>query len=94
MLLKNLPEQPFEEADQTQLREAQQKLAVRAMHVMKTDFESRTWQAFWQTVVDGRTSREVAETLEMSTNQVRQYRSRVLRKLRAEFGTDLDVLLT
>ena len=92
-ILADLPETPFEESDASTLRAAQQRLAVRALHLMKTDFEDRTWQAFWMTVIDGRTSREVAEALEMSTNQVRQYRSRVLRKLRAEFGSDLDVLL-
>ena len=91
-LIRELPDSPFEEESVQSVRQVRLDVAIRAVQVMKTDFEERTWQAFWQTAIDARPTREVAESLEMSKNQVRQSRSRVLRRLRAEFGEDVSIL--
>jgi RNA polymerase sigma-70 factor (ECF subfamily) len=58
---------------------------------MQTEFEERTWQAFWQVVVDGRSPADVAQQLGMSANAVHLARGRVLRRLREEFSDLLDL---
>ena len=51
---------------------------------LEDQFEASTWQAFWLTTVESRTSKEVADLLKMTPNSVRLAKARVLRKLRAE----------
>jgi DNA-directed RNA polymerase specialized sigma24 family protein len=55
-----------------------------AVDRIRCDFEDTTWQAFWQTSVDDRESRDVAEELGMSVGAVYIARSRVLARLRKE----------
>jgi RNA polymerase sigma-70 factor, ECF subfamily len=45
-------------------------------------YQARTWQAFLRSVVDGRTTQEVADEFQMTSVGVRQLRSRILRQLR------------
>ncbi|HWA96873.1 MAG TPA: sigma-70 family RNA polymerase sigma factor [Pirellulales bacterium] len=61
-------------------------LLQRAMKLLQQDFEPRSWQAFWRTVIDGETTADVAAALGMTSAAVRKARSRVLQRLRAEFG--------
>lgn len=56
------------------------------LEIVQAEFEDRTWQAFWRTVVDDQPTAQVAEELHMSVNAVRLAKSRVLRRLREEFG--------
>ena len=63
-----------------------QQLTSRALSQVRSEFESRTWQAFWRFVVDGIATSEVARELEMSEATVRQSRSRILRRLRQQLG--------
>ena len=63
-------------------------LVHRAMSLLKTDFEERTWKAFWRTAVDGVPSAQVAEELGMTPAAVRKSKSRVLQRLREELGED------
>jgi RNA polymerase sigma-70 factor (ECF subfamily) len=58
----------------------------RALELVRGEFEERTWQMFWQTVVDGRTPADVAADLGVSAAAVRQAKSRVLRRLKEEAG--------
>jgi len=51
---------------------------------LSQNYEPRTWQAFLRTVVDGRSTEEVAAEFNMSAVGVRQLRSRILRRLRVE----------
>ena len=53
---------------------------------MRSEFEERTWQAFWLTAVENRAAVEVALELRMSPGAVRVAKSRVLRRLREELG--------
>ncbi len=62
----------------------------RALQLMQTEFEEKTWRACWENVVSGRSAEEVAEELGMSTNAVYIARSRVLRRLREELSNLLD----
>jgi RNA polymerase sigma-70 factor (ECF subfamily) len=54
--------------------------------MVRGEFEERTWQAFWQTVIGGRAPRDVAADLGMSPGAVRVAKSRVLHRLREELG--------
>jgi RNA polymerase sigma-70 factor (ECF subfamily) len=58
----------------------------RALNLVRTEFEERTWQAFWRVTVDGQTTAEVAAALGISTDSVYQAKSRVLRRLRQELA--------
>jgi RNA polymerase sigma-70 factor (ECF subfamily) len=64
-------------------------LFQRGLESIRAEFEVRTWQAFWQTVVEGRVPKDVGADLKMSPGAVRVAKSRVLQRLRQELG-DLD----
>jgi len=55
-----------------------------ALEKFSQSYESRIWQAFLRTAVDGRSTEEVAAEFNMSAVGVRQLRSRILRRLRTE----------
>lgn len=71
---------PGEEAD-----EAGQ-LYLRALEQVRGHFDERTWQAFWRTAIDGRSPTDVAGELGMTAGNIRQAKSRVLRRIRQELG--------
>ena len=56
----------------------------RALELVSGDFESRTWQAFWRTAVEGDAPNDVAADLGISVWAVYKARTRVLTKLRSE----------
>jgi RNA polymerase sigma-70 factor, ECF subfamily len=58
----------------------------RALELVRGEFEERTWQAFWQTVAEGRSPVDVAAEFGISPAAVRMAKSRVLRRLKEEFG--------
>jgi RNA polymerase sigma-70 factor (ECF subfamily) len=71
-------------------KEAECGLFHRALELIRGEFEARTWQAFWQTAVEGRAPKDVAGELTMSPGAVRVAKSRVLRRLREELGDLAD----
>jgi RNA polymerase sigma-70 factor (ECF subfamily) len=56
----------------------------RALEFIRPEFEQRTWQMFWRSVVDGLPTASVAAELGVSAAAVRQARSRILRRIREE----------
>jgi RNA polymerase sigma-70 factor (ECF subfamily) len=62
----------------------------RALDLVRAEFENRTWEAFWNTTVDGRPPRDVAADLGMTVLAVYKAKSRVLRRLRQELGGLVD----
>lgn len=64
----------------------EQQLFQQGLALIRDEFEPRTWQAFWQTAVEGRLAKDVAADLSMSPGAVRVAKSRVLQRLRAELG--------
>jgi RNA polymerase sigma-70 factor (ECF subfamily) len=58
----------------------------RALEQVRGEFEGRTWQAFWLTVIEGRSPAALAPELGLSAAGVRQAKSRVLRRLKQELG--------
>jgi RNA polymerase sigma-70 factor (ECF subfamily) len=61
-------------------------LRRRALELVRGAFEERTWQFFWQTVVDGRSPVDIAADAGVTPAAVRMAKSRVLNRLREEFG--------
>jgi RNA polymerase sigma-70 factor (ECF subfamily) len=65
-------------------------LLRRALDLLRTDFESATWRAFWLAAVEDRAAADVAADLGMTVNAVYLARGRILRRLREEFAGLLD----
>jgi RNA polymerase sigma-70 factor (ECF subfamily) len=80
--LEQLPE-PIEPSE---LADAESSLPRRVLELVRSEFEARTWDAFWRTTVDGQSPADVAADLGMSVAAVYQAKSRVLRRLRQELG--------
>jgi RNA polymerase sigma-70 factor (ECF subfamily) len=74
------------EADSSEDQVAEHGLFLRALDLIRNEFEERTWQAFWRTTIEDRSPNIVAEELSMSPGAVRVAKSRVLHRLREELG--------
>ena len=65
-------------------REYRIQLAVRAMQILRSDFQPQTWQAVWDLVVEGKPAGEVAASAGMTVQAVYAAKCRVLARLRHE----------
>lgn len=81
-----IPESWSDESHDVTDRIELRKLFHRALDRVRSEFEDRTWQAFWLSTVELRDTADIAAELNLSTNSVRQAKSRVLRRLRRELG--------
>jgi RNA polymerase sigma-70 factor (ECF subfamily) len=82
-LLDQLPAHKDEQAalwDQ----EYDQRLFAWAADQVRGGFQEATWQAFWQTAVEGKSPRKAAAALGLSVGAVYIARSRVLARLKAQ----------
>ena len=70
--------------------EYRQHLVRKALEVMRTEFEPKTWQACWEHTVNDKTATEVGQELGMSEAAVYVAKSRVLRRLRQELAGLLE----
>src|SRR5207237_644077 len=79
-----LEAQPAEDPSATALFEAEyrRRLFRWAADEVRGEFATTTWQAFWQTAVEGRSPSDVAAELGLSVGAVYIARSRVLARLR------------
>jgi RNA polymerase sigma-70 factor (ECF subfamily) len=68
------------------LSETDELLTKRVYELLRPQFEDRTWQAFWRLTIDRQSGPEVAGELGLSVQAVYQAKSRVLRRIREEFG--------
>jgi RNA polymerase sigma-70 factor (ECF subfamily) len=84
--LSELPAPEAGEAADPEEAAAMRRLFLRALDLIRPEFEERTWQAFWRTAVEGRAPRAVALELSMTSGAVRVAKSRVLQRLREELG--------
>jgi RNA polymerase sigma-70 factor (ECF subfamily) len=64
---------------------------LRALELIRPEFEERTWTAFWRLTVERHSAAEIAADLGMKTDAVRQAKHRIVKRLRAEFGDLLDL---
>ncbi len=81
--------QPSEEGDPQDQNELSA-LLHRGLEIVKSEFETRTWDAFWRVAVEGDRTADVAADMGISANAVRQAKSRVLRRLRDELGEEVN----
>jgi RNA polymerase sigma-70 factor (ECF subfamily) len=81
-LPEHLAEPPADDDERSQANA----LFHRALETVRAEFEPRTWDAIWRTVVAGEDTSVVAESLGMSKNGVRLAKSRVLRRARVLLG--------
>jgi RNA polymerase sigma-70 factor, ECF subfamily len=58
----------------------------RALELVRLEFESSTWQAFWRAAVDGQSPAIIASEMGLTSAAVRKAKSRVLNRLREELG--------
>jgi RNA polymerase sigma-70 factor (ECF subfamily) len=80
-----LQEAAQEEADEAEAG-ALADLYHRALALIRSEFEERTWQAFWRVVVDGHTPADVAADLNMTRNAVYLSKSRILARFHDVLG--------
>jgi RNA polymerase sigma-70 factor (ECF subfamily) len=71
-------------------REYHERLLACASEQVRPSFEDATWQAFWQTAVEGKPARSVAARLGMTVGAVYIARSRVLSRLKKQVHQLLD----
>ena len=79
-----LPVAEDRDSDHGEVETAERALLDRALNLIRSEFEERTWQAFWLTVIEGKAPQELAIDLKMSPGAVRVAKARVLRRLRDE----------
>jgi RNA polymerase sigma-70 factor (ECF subfamily) len=63
-------------------REYERELFARAAEQARNEFSPTTWQAFWQTAIEGKNPKDVARELGSSPGAVYVAKSRVLARLR------------
>lgn len=78
--INNVPAAADGEADWDQ--EYRRQVFAWAADAVKSEFQANTWQAFWQTAVDGRSPAEVGKELKLTSGAVYVAKSRVLARLR------------
>jgi RNA polymerase sigma-70 factor, ECF subfamily len=61
-------------------------LRQRALEMVRTEFEERTWQMFWRAFVEERSPADIAAELGVTPAAVRKAKSRVLHRLKEEFA--------
>jgi RNA polymerase sigma-70 factor, ECF subfamily len=84
--LASLPEPSSRQGDESASDNEPAGLLRAAVELIRSEFETRTWQAFWLTAVEGKSPAEIAGALGMSGGAVRVAKSRVLKRLREELG--------
>jgi RNA polymerase sigma factor (sigma-70 family) len=82
--------EPCEEEAAAWQRECRRGLFSWAAAQIRPLFHDRTWQAFWQTAVEGKQPAAVARALDLSVAGVYLAKSRVIARLRAEIREQLD----
>jgi RNA polymerase sigma-70 factor (ECF subfamily) len=82
-LLQEQPARP-EDEDALWQEEYRKRCFVWAAERCRGAFEEKSWQAFWQTAVDGRPAADVAAALGLTLGAVYTARSRVLTRIRKE----------
>jgi RNA polymerase sigma-70 factor (ECF subfamily) len=89
---ERLQELPAREEDETAWwdREYEQRVFAWAADQARGAFQPATWQAFWQTAVEGKTGPEVARMLGMSVAAVYLAKGRVMARLKKIIRETLD----
>jgi RNA polymerase sigma-70 factor (ECF subfamily) len=83
-----LEAQPAEAGEDSALFETeyQCQLLAWAAEQVRHEFTDLSWQAFWQTAVDGRAAKDVADALGTTVGVVYSFKSRIMARLRQKIG--------
>ncbi len=81
-----LEQQPARVEDDSALweREYERQLFAWAVEQVRRDFQESTWQAFWLTSIQGKSGKEVADILGLSTAAVYLAKRRVMTRLKEQ----------
>ena len=81
-----LKQQPDSESDQEAhwLQEHEQRLFAWAAERVQHEVQESTWQAFWQTAVEGKSGKDAAANLGITVAAVYLAKSRVMSRLREQ----------
>jgi RNA polymerase sigma factor (sigma-70 family) len=82
--METLNQQPAPDDEELLEQEYQECLFQWATDKVRGEFQESTWQAFWQTYVEGRSCKEVARHLQMTVKAVYVARSRALSRLKSK----------
>lgn len=83
--LAQIPDSPQDSSSATgSFDRDKEQLEHRLLELLHSEFEDRTWQAFWRMAVEGHSAAEIANDLGMTKKAVRQAKFRVVRRLRNE----------
>lgn len=83
-LLDSQPDPDSADGADTWEMEYQRRLASLAMERIQSEFQAKTWRAFWLTAVEGRAVAEVAKEVDLSPGAIYVAKSRVLARLKDE----------
>ena len=81
---------PVEDEAAAWERDYERQLFALATEQVRRDFQESTWQAFWQTAVEGKTGPEVARSLGLSVAAVYLAKGRVMARLKELIRETLD----
>jgi len=84
--LQHVAEAEPPEADEDDSPSELEALRRRALELVRGQVEERTWRAFWLTAIEGRSPNDIAPGLGVSPTAVRMAKSRVLHRLKEQFG--------
>ncbi len=88
--LEQLPAEPDERPSESEDRSERALLCRRALELVRSEFEARTWDMAWRVLVEGHRPADVAADFGVRTSTVYSAKSRVLSRLRRELeGLDL-----
>jgi RNA polymerase sigma-70 factor (ECF subfamily) len=90
LMFQQLPDANSDLPDDVEAEIEMDGLRQRALELVRTEFEERTWQMFWLTFVDERSPVDVAADLGVTSAAVRMAKSRVLRRLKEEFSEMIE----
>jgi RNA polymerase sigma-70 factor (ECF subfamily) len=85
-LLQDVPGRP----NDGQIDRYEHELIVWAAEQVKDEFVESSWTAFWLTVVEGRSVKEVAEDLQITPGSIYMSRSRIIARVRKKVSEVLD----
>jgi RNA polymerase sigma-70 factor (ECF subfamily) len=78
-------EDPLPSPEEAEAAEVSQ-VYKRALDQIRGEFEERHWQVFWLTVIEGRTPASLTAELGLTVANIRQIKSRILRRIKLEVG--------
>lgn len=88
--IEQLERETESDTAESELLEERAILCQRAVELIRGEFSEQDWQAFDESVVNGRRPADVAADQSRSVNTIYLARSRILRRLREEFAEVID----